>query len=395
MRSPRRPWRRRVLDRLVGLADLLVPAGRAVVVHSSPDLDDSTVALLRGAPPGIDVIVLAEDLSGAQRRADALVLRPRLLGRRSRRGLLAYLRSPVAVTTHGVFGARRRPRGKQVVGLWHGEFGKRIGTFVGERPRHFDWVPVSSQLARQVRSAEFALDPARIHVVGSPRQALLEDPDAVRRRLGLTGPQVVVAPTYRVSVQGMARADGDVARVAQEEPWTWPETAALLEEHGATIWLRPHPAADQQVGAGERVRLARNRDLEELGVTFYELLGAADCLVTDYSSIWVDHLVRDVPVLGFCPDLEVYRRTRGLALEPYEEWFPGPVVGRGEDLVAERARVLAGHADHAARRRATRALLVDAAGTEPVARTWDAVRERVGRRPAAAPPASRGGSAPS
>lgn len=395
MRSPRRPWRRRVLDRLVGLADLLVPAGRAVVVHSSPDLDDSTVALLRGAPPGIEVIVLVEDLPAARRRAAALGVTAELVGRRSRAGLVAYLRSPVSVTTHGVFGARPRPRDKQVVGLWHGEFGKQIGTFVGERPRHFDWVPVSSPLARQVRSAEFALDPANIHVVGSPRQALLADPVTVRERLGLSGPQVVVAPTYRVSVQGMARADGDVGRLAEEEPWAWPETADLLERHGATLWLRPHPAADQQVREGERVRLARNGDLEELGMTFYELLAAADCLVTDYSSIWVDHLVRDVPVLGFCPDLDSYRGTRGLALEPYEQWFPGPVVARGEDLVAALARVLEGHDDHVERRRATRALLIHAGGSDPVARTWDAVRQRVERRPAAAPRASRAGSAPS
>ena len=395
MRSPRRPWRRRVLDRLVGLADLLVPAGRAVVVHSSPDLDDSTVALLRGAPREIAVIVLAEDLPAARRRAAALGLGARLVARRSRHGVWAYLRAPVAVTTHGVFGSRPRPGGKQVVGLWHGEFGKQIGAFVGGRPRHFDWVPVSSHLARQVRSAEFALDPARIHVVGSPRQALLADPAGVRERLGLVGPQVVVAPTYRVSVQGMARADGDEGRLAEQAPWTWPEMSALLTRHGATVWLRPHPAADQEVRPGSRVRLARNEDLEQLGATFYELLATADCLVTDYSSIWVDHLLCDVPVLGFCPDLESYRRTRGLALEPYEEWFPGPLLAGGEALLTALGRVLEGADDHAERRRATRSLLVADERQDPVASTWEAVSERIERRRRAAPRGSRAGTAAS
>lgn len=373
MRSPRRPWRRRALDRLVGLADLVVPAGRVVVLHSSPDLDDSTVALLRGRPPAVPVLVLAEEPAQARARAAALGLDVEVVPRRSRRGLVAYLRAPVTVTTHGVLGAHQRRRGKQVVGLWHGEFGKRIGTFVGEPPRHFDWVPVSSQLSRQLRTAEFALDPMRIHVVGAPRQALLHDGAAVRARAGLEGPQVVVAPTYRTAVRGMSRTDGDLGRVDAESPWTWPEMTALLERHSATLWLRPHPSAEQAVPVAGRLRSARNEDLEGLGLTFYELLAAADCLVTDYSSIWVDHLVRDTPVLGFCPDLADYRRSRGLALEPYEHWFPGPLLERGEDLLAEVDRVLEGkdgHRDHRAR---VRALLVGAGAGDPVAATWQAV----------------------
>ncbi len=373
MRSPRRPWRRRALDRLVGLADLVVPAGRVVVLHSSPDLDDSTVALLRGRPPAVPVLVLAEEPDTARARAAALGLDVEVVPRRSRRGLLAYLRAPVTVTTHGVLGARPRRRGKQVVGLWHGEFGKRIGTFVGEAPRHFDWVPVSSEPSRRLRAAEFALDPARIHVVGAPRQALLGDGAHVRARAGLEGPTVVVAPTYRTAVRGMSRTDGDAGRLDEESPWTWPEMADLLDRHGATLWLRPHPAAEQ-TGAGDgRVRMARNEDLERLGLTFYELLAAADCLVTDYSSIWVDHLVRDTPVVGFCPDLAEYRATRGLALEPHEEWFPGPVVAAGRDLVAEVARVLEGEDSHREHRARVRALLVAAGAGDPVGATWSAV----------------------
>ncbi len=379
MLSPRRPWRRRALDRLVGLADLVVPAGRVVVLHSSPDLDDSTVALLRGRPPAVPALVLAEEPASARARVAALGLEVEVVPRRSRRGLLAYLRAPVTVTTHGVLGARPRRRGKQVVGLWHGEFGKRIGTFVGEAPRHFDWVPVSSELSRQLRTAEFALDPALVHVVGAPRQALLGDGTGVRARADLVGPQVVVAPTYRTVVRGMSRSDGDLGRVDAESPWTWPEMTALLDRHGATLWLRPHPAADQEVPAAGRVRSARNEDLERLGLTFYELLAAADCLVTDYSSIWVDQLVCDTPIIGFCPDLADYRRSRGLALEPYEHWFPGPVLARGEDLVAEVARVLEGADGHREHRARVRALLVGAGTGDPVAATWQAVTARCAR----------------
>lgn len=381
MRSPRRPLRRRLLDRAVSALDLAVAPGGAVVLHSSPDLDDSTVALLRGVPADIATIVLAESAGTARARAAALGLDVKVLPRRSRRGLLAYLRAPVTITTHGLFGTRPRRRGKKVVGIWHGEFGKLIGSFVGERPRPFDWVPVSSPLARQVRSAEFALDPAHIHVVGAPRTELLRDTGRVRHLLGAQGPVVVVAPTYREAVRGMARRDGDPAVLDAQAPWTWPELDAVLARHGAQLWLRPHPSAEQSASVGDRVRLARDADLEQLGLTFYELLGSADLLVTDYSSLWVDHLVCDVPVLGFCPDLASYRATRGLALEPYEEWFPGPLVAEGSALVRAIDRVLAGHDEHAQQRARVRRLLQDPAASSPVAATWQAVSGWMPRRP--------------
>ncbi|MBF4162531.1 CDP-glycerol glycerophosphotransferase family protein [Nocardioides acrostichi] len=382
MKSRRRPWRRRVADSVVVLLDRLTASRPWVVLHSSPDLDDSTVALLRGAPRQIEMIVLAEDPGAARSRVAALGLDVRIVSRRSVRGMLSYLRSRVVVTTHGVFGARPRPRGKQVVGLWHGEFGKLIGTFTGEAPRHFDWVPVSSTLSRTSRVAEFAIDPDRVHVVGSPRQALLRGREAVRARLGVSGPLVVYAPTYRSAVRGMPRADGDEARLAAEQPWQRADLRQLLADSGATVWVRPHPSADQaSLPSGPGVELARNPDLERLGVTFYELLAAADCFVTDYSSLWVDFVLVDRPLLAFCPDLESFRADRGLALEPHEAWFPGPVLTTGDDLVAALAEALAGADPHAERRTRTRALLhADVAG-EPVAATWAYVSWVLGHLP--------------
>lgn len=378
MQSPRRPWRRRVLDRVVSGVDRVVPARGHVVLHSSPDLDDSTVALLRGLPPEIDAIVLAEDAGPARRRALQLGLSVRVVPRRSRAGLVCYAGSSVAITTHGLFGARPRPRGKQVVGLWHGEFGKLIGAFVGEAPRHFDWVPVSSSLSRGARSAEFALDPSRVHVVGSPRQALIRSEIDVSARLRVTGPVVVYAPTYRTPVRGMVRTDGDESAVAREAPWNSAALVEVLERHDATLWVRPHPAAVQEVPAGGgRLRLARNEDLEEVGLTFYELLAATDCFVTDYSSIWVDFLLRDRPQVAFCPDLETYRATRGLALEPHEDWFPGPVVVTAGELAAALDVRLAGEdPDRDARLRTAR-ILHEAGIGDPVAAVWEHVRRVV------------------
>ena len=69
------------------------------------------------------------------------------------------------------------------------------------------------------------------------------------------------------------------------------------------------------------------------------LLEQVDLLVTDYSSIWVDYLLKQCPVLGFCPDLAEYTRERGF-LYRLEQVFPGPLVSTIQALTAELDRLL-------------------------------------------------------
>ncbi|CAN5143084.1 CDP-glycerol glycerophosphotransferase family protein [soil metagenome] len=370
---------RRALDRVIGLLDALLPARPHAVVHSSPDLDDSIVALLRARPHDLEVVVLAEDPRAASSRLRALgLVGVRIVSRRSWRGSWAYLRSQVLVSTHGMFGCRPRGRDKQSVGLWHGEFGKLIGTFAGEAPRHFDWVPVSSPLSRSLRSAEFGLDLSRIQVVGSPRQRLITAPgpalagDAGTRRI------VVWAPTYRTSVSGMIRSDGDPDALARNLPLDDPDLLALLRRHDATLWYRDHPSAAQTAGplTAPWVRSATNAHLEELGVAFYDVLGLADCFITDYSSLWIDFVLRDRPLVAFCPDLDRYRDDRGLALEPHEEWFPGPVIRTRDALLAALDLALSDPASGGAERARSRAVL-HTATSDPVESTWVQVRAAI------------------
>lgn len=373
---PYRPLRAQAVDRVIQAVDVAVPRGRGVVLHSSPDLDDNVVALLRQRPADASVTVLVGDVDRATARARALgVLEGvRLVRRHSPAGWWAYLRSRVTVTSHGLFGCLRRGPGKLVIGLWHGEFGKQIGQLAGEGRRHFDWAPVSSPLSRGWRSAEFGLRPERIHVVGVPRQASLTSPAPLPADAPGTR-HLVWVPTYRTSVTGDVRTDGDPAALDRAVAEALQRLEPTLERLDVTVWYRPHPMAAQELpGVGARVRRATNDDLEPLGLTFYDLLGRADLLVTDYSSVWIDFLLRGRPLIAFCPDLEVYRRDRGLALEPHDAWFPGPVVEDVAALVEAVEHALAQPEPDATTRRARAQLHAD--GLRPVDALWAAAGHR-------------------
>lgn len=349
-------------DRVVQMLDHVVPARPGLVVlHSSPDLDDMAVALLTSQPQGVTPVVLANSPRKArQRLLDLDLPSVRVVGKQAPRGIWTYLRSHRSVSTHGLFGSRRRGRGKLSATPWHGELSKPIGVFVGRPPRHFDRIAVSNQNSKILRVAEFQVRPDSIHVIGTPRQSTLLQGPRSERVTRLKGHQkwVLFVPTYRQPARGPMMG---VFESTQEDLNA--EMAGLddlVADHDAVLWVRPHPLTDPSSLAMPHARLATDEMLQQCGVTFYDVLAATDVLITDYSSVWVDFLLLDKPIVGFCPDIDRYRTSRGLALEPYENWFPGPVVTGRDDLFSEVKDALAGHDAHASRRGFLTSILMEA-----------------------------------
>jgi CDP-glycerol glycerophosphotransferase (TagB/SpsB family) len=108
----------------------------------------------------------------------------------------------------------------------------------------------------------------------------------------------------------------------------------------------------RRFAAFNNLRVITDADLKDLGVTVYEALSAIDCLITDISSVWIDFLLLDKPILFAFPDIEAYRLGRGINLEPYEAWVPGPLIRTAAELIQHMSRVASGADDSAELRNA-------------------------------------------
>ena len=75
------------------------------------------------------------------------------------------------------------------------------------------------------------------------------------------------------------------------------------------------------------------------GLSTEELLPAADIMITDYSSVVYDMMLYEKPFIFFVPDLEHYKKRRGLCIEPKE--LGAPVTKSLREL-HELLRVFAG-----------------------------------------------------
>lgn len=99
----------------------------------------------------------------------------------------------------------------------------------------------------------------------------------------------------------------------------------FLYSNNIYIFVRCHPF----YGANILDELVNCRNILNLGSDVVgdinEFLGAFDCLITDYSSIYFDFLCSDKPILFVPYDLELYRRKVGFALD-YDLHTPGEKI---------------------------------------------------------------------
>lgn len=161
-----------------------------------------------------------------------------------------------------------------------------------------------------------------IQELGYPRVDEQFDPSiraTVRAAIGGSAPIVLYAPTWRQSTDTVATDDTpEIARRVVE--------LARLVEPAHRVVVRLHDKA--MSAARTHPELAARLAPEQLSTN--ALLGVADTLVTDYSSVFFDYLATGQRLVFWMPDQEVYSRTRGMYLDA----LPGPVCATADEVAA-------------------------------------------------------------
>jgi CDP-glycerol glycerophosphotransferase len=342
----------------------LVPKNRAkVLLHSPGDLEDGILAVADElATRGVTPTVLLEDPSheAILRRLTTGPLRTVPL--HSPRAWAHFLTARYVMSTESVFGGFRSPPGQISVNLWHGEPPtKPTGRFGTGRGLHSSISPVCSTVGRAYRSAEFGVHPHTVPIIGAPRndRMLRACPARTRNSLlgGTTNPAYLWMPSFRVGSWGTSQRI-DATHSHPGLPFTTTELRRLdqwLLGHQTEIWEKLHPRDLGRFPEGlHALHVLTDDQLHSHGLTTHTALNAFDGLITDMSSIWVDYLLLDKPLIFAFPDIESYREGRGLNLEPYEHWIPGPLARTIDDLTSALTDLITGTDTSAAERHRAR-----------------------------------------
>lgn len=282
-------------------------------------------------------------------------------------GIVATLRASHVFTSHGRADVPWwLTGGATVVQLWHNVAIKHIGleldrdwslpgrVLFSALGSNWDVVTVPSQEAHRRMAEAYDLSPDELAVTGFPRNDALADdvpdvdlglPDEARDVLELARDETVVAymPTWREGFGMQHGRQFDSADVDFER------LQAFAVERDIHILVKPHPHSDPGWALDG---LARIHEVPP-GMDPYPLLGDVDVLVTDYSSISLDYLHVDNPVVYYPFDLDAYRENPGFRYD-YDEVTPGPKARSFDALLDELKTALDGPDEYADARQQVR-----------------------------------------
>ena len=303
-------------------------------------------------------------------------------------GAYLNLRAGVVVLSQGLQDVNLAcSGGATVVQLWHGAPLKSIAwdaefpaRSLPERLVHayllarIDAVVVTSPALVEVFVSAFRIDSDRIVVAGYPRLDALAGPvpgedvglDATSAaslsRVADDHHVIAYLPTYRAEPE--RRASNHLEFDALER---------FLEGRDAYLLVKFHPFEDVDLDGDEHSRILQVPSASDV----YPLLRDVDLLVTDYSSVAFDFLMRDRPIVYYPYDLDRYRGERGFYFE-YDAVTPGNRARDFEALLDSMDAALT-EDEYAGDRRAVRDRFFRHAGGGQSAIVYGVIRERLRR----------------
>ena len=268
----------------------------------------------------------------------------------SKEGIRRVLEAGVWFTSAGlpVYGTGLG-KNRLIVNLWHGVPLKKIALmdpnlkkaariyFKKIFSENYTWILTTSRELVPVMAKSFQISEDRLRVWGQPRNdCIFAPPDRKQILEGIYSdlPEykkvVLYAPTFR---------DYGNTRLFPFEDFDKKVFEDFLEQEKILLLLRLHikeaAAADAYVSS----RIRRFGSEEAGDVT--GMLGMFDLLITDYSSIYIDYLLTDKPLMFLPYDRERYLDGRGMNFD-YDEVTPGPKPETMKEFMMEIKKFMNG-----------------------------------------------------
>ncbi len=351
--------------RLVAALCAALPKRNTAAVHTWPAFDDTALALVPAlARTRLEKIYYLA--AGPLPAETAFAGEPKveILPKRSWRAAWAFATSRWIFATHQCY-TSRYPHNVESVNVWHGMPIKRIGWMSAKRVNapHAKYELATSAFWKPIVQA--CMRPwGQVLVNGLPRcdRFAALGRDGVRHRLGgaaENGARLAVwLPTYRRAMRGDPERDGqDFGNEAQMPDFDAARFDAWLAARNMVCVLKPHPLGPApRLRTTGHLRVLDDAALAAQGLTLYALLGGADALLTDVSSVYVDFLLLDRPVVHTFADRAEYGAGRGFTFDWTEDYFAGPMVADMAGVERVLDDVATGRDEFAARRKRLRAL---------------------------------------
>jgi CDP-glycerol glycerophosphotransferase len=200
---------------------------------------------------------------------------------------------------------------------------------------NYTHVLTTSQKLSGIMAESYGVTGDKIKVWGQPRNDKVFSRNDREKILGTLyddlppwGNAILYAPTFR---------SGRGTEFFPFPDFEFPQLEEFLEENKLVIFIRCHQseAEGSRMRLGKRVRLMNQDKVEEI----MDIINIFDLLITDYSSIYIDYLLTERPLVFLPYDRAEYMADRGMNFE-YNSVTPGPKPETFAEFREEIAKLL-------------------------------------------------------
>jgi len=266
------------------------------------------------------------------------------------KGYLSSMRAKVALVSHSKAADLNKhaiSSGTKVIQLWHGIAIKKIGfddliytyrdnkNFFGRlintlqrlvfpfSLEHYALAIATSMETKSIFAPAFRINPKRIRVTGYPRNdGLFQEKFSGCISLDSKMVNGIYMPTFREDV-------GSAPDFFIRYGFNAKVVEAFLKERNICLNLKLHPVNKPRREIVDKVEHMNLLDIDDV----YGILRDFDFLVTDYSSVYLDYLLTDKPII-FAPfDKEDYMKNDREFYYDYDDITPGPKAKNWDEVL--------------------------------------------------------------
>lgn len=230
--------------------------------------------------------------------------------------------------------------GQILINTWHGTPLKTLGKQVKSEPQNIsniqknfiqsDYLLYPNEYMKKHMIEDYMLENicgAKTIMCGYPRNTIFFDEESrnmIKEELNIQDKEVIVyMPTWRGTVSKVDDLTNNIYTM-----YYLMEIDKKLKEN-QIMYVQLHPFVKNKIG----FKMFKNVKSIPSKYETYEFLNIADCLITDYSSVFFDFAITRKKIILFTYDKEQYLTDRGMYLNIDE--LPFPQVDNIESLIKE------------------------------------------------------------
>lgn len=255
---------------------------------------------------------------------------------------------------------KKKTKNSIYIELWHGVGCKNLG-YLHKNPsdsdikgynnirKIVDYFVVPNEFWRVIYSAKMHIEPSRIAKLGLPvLDVLTNSPgkkilsNVLDLNLKKYSKIILYMPTYKNGFNHSDSSNVNIHNIFDFEKYDEEKLNAFLKNNNYLLCVKRHPGDNTKYNKFSSNYIFNISDemLLKFGVSINEIINAADLMITDYSSIGIEFLYLNRPILYAVKNYEEYSMNRGLVFDNLNFWTAGPKVSTIDDLLFEISELL-------------------------------------------------------